>query len=148
MDGVFSSNYLTTLRSILTSWQKLIDDWEQIRYDWEMTKEFLRQKQFIFFYAKIRPVLSTMYYWGTTDITNLLMKEIDLDQTISENVVVGFKVVYFLLFFVFYFWVVVDLKERMVGYYSLLVVLPLELVHSNKGLVFKLEKAFKGDKLI
>lgn len=96
----------------------------------------------------MRRVFSTMYYWGTTEATNMIISEIDQDKTISENIIMAIKIFYFFLLFVFYFLIVNFMKKDMIKFYSVLKILPLELVKKNKGLVQKLDKTFKGGELI
>lgn len=132
----------------MTTFDKLIDEWKQRRHDWEQTKEFLNNKKFAMLYAKIRQCFSTMYYWGTTDTTNLLMGEINSDRSVAENVILFIEFTNIILFFVFYFWIVGTLGAVMVEYYSVLKILPLDLVNKNKVLTRKLDFAFQGGHLI
>lgn len=148
LDGLFSSNYLNTLKSLLATFDRLIDEWKQIRGDWGRTKEFLNNKKFAMFYAKLRQCFSTMYYWGTTDTTNLLMGEINSDRSVVENLVLFIELTNVVLFFVFYFWIVSALGSVMVQYYSVLKILPLGLINKNKLLTRKLDLAFQGGSLV
>lgn len=146
-DGLFTSNFLSTLRAMITSLDMIIDEWQNKRHDWQVAKTLLRQKKFDMLLSRFGDIMSTIYYWATIESSNLMMKELDENALLTKStsiLIYSFTVVFS---FLAYFLIVKKIQEIMSAFLSVLLILPIFLIERNVVLVHHLIKVRKGSAL-
>lgn len=147
-DGLLNSNYFNSLKGIITSLDKLMEEWGQKRANWDDVNKILKTPTYLAIIAKMRRIWMVPYYWGSIETSNIILEQLIDDGKLMDIVGVFANLELVLIFFFMYFSLVIQLQRIFLYWYSLLGILPIDLVKRNIVGVRYLEKiALGGDRL-
>lgn len=137
---MMGSNFLNSLKGIMTSLDRLINEWEQKRNSWEEVDEIFQSPTFLAIMGKMRRIWIVSYYWASVPASNILKQQLIDDSSfmkIFDNFYIGIISV---LMLVIYKILVLNLQDIMIIYRNTLREIPLRLIMSNTALRSVLEK--------
>lgn len=124
--------------------ERILEDWKQIRHDFELVKELLNSPRLEQIWSFFDQINTSLYYYFTIDPSNQLIAEVTSSDVILQNIVRGSIFGVILIGGLFSFHTIVKLKKRFVDFYSVLYVMPKELIEENSVLMYMMKKVKEG----
>ena len=144
-DGMFNSNYLNSMKGIITTLDNYLREWQQKRSSWKEVQEMFTEPSLAALAVNFRPIYIVSYYWFTIEPSDLLLKELNINSN-NLSLVTFCSGVVFSLFSVFmYFKVVNAIQVNMVMFYTTLQVMPISILKRNQILAYRLRKVKRGE---
>ena len=143
-DGLFNSNLISAMKGMLVVLDNILEKWKQNRHDFDKVLKLFQEKKFVSILAKFDEILETLYTWNAAESSRLLLEEMQASVALIEIVDHFNLPVMLLLTGAFYFSFVREIKNVMVNFYSILLIIPFSLIESNNIMVYKLSKIRRG----
>lgn len=135
---------MNSIKGVISALDFYIQQWQVNRDNWDEVQRLLRKKSLRDLYIKLQPILTTMYYSLTTDVTNNLMKDLDDDLDFVKLTTYFMFFALFIGTLVIYFNVVKRVRCLLRDFKSVLWIFPVSLMEKNLILKHHFKKVSKG----
>ena len=125
-----------------------IKTWSTQNQDYNSFKSIFRDKKLISILADMDEILSTLYYWSSFETSDLLILQLNENiEGLAFSNYIGFPL-FAIAALALWIYFVKEIGVVMVRFYSILLILPFELVEKNTVMVHHLHKVRKGERAL
>ena len=133
---------------MLTILDSYIQTWAEENKDYNTFKQVFRDKKFIAILADIDAILYTFYYWSSYQSSDLLKSQLEANTAglaFSNYFAFPLFGVAALALWIYF---VKKIDIVMIRFYSMLLILPFDIVEKNTVMIHHLQKVRKGERTL